>query len=84
VLVADRPHEFSFATLHRGGPSTRWTYRLEGEGPTSVTESFESITTPTMIALVERLFIRDRQAQLEAGMAKTLAAIKVAAETHRG
>lgn len=83
VLVADRPREFSFATLHRGEPATRWTYRLDGDGPTTVTESFTSIATPPLIALVERLFIRNRQAQLESGMAQTLAAIKTVAEGAR-
>jgi hypothetical protein len=80
VLVADRPHEFTFATLHRGEPSTRWTYRLDGDDPTTLTESFTSIATPPVIALVERLLIRNRQAQLEGGIAQTLAAIKAQAE----
>jgi uncharacterized protein YndB with AHSA1/START domain len=80
VLVADRPKEFSFATLYKDNPSTRWTYRFEGDGPTKVTESFEAIKTPPFIALAERLFLRNRQTQLEEGMAKTLAAIKAVAE----
>jgi uncharacterized protein YndB with AHSA1/START domain len=80
VLVADRPREFTFATLHRGNPSTKWSYRFEGDGPTTVTESFESITTPFLIGLAERLVLRNRQAQLESGMAETLARIKAAAE----
>jgi hypothetical protein len=80
VLVADRPREFTFATLHRDALSTRWTYRFEGSGPTTVTESFESIKIPAFIAFVERIFIRNRQAQLEAGIDRTLAAIKTAAE----
>lgn len=84
VLAADRPHAFSFATLYRGEPSTRWTYRLEGDGPTTVTESFESITTPPLIGLVERFLLRNRQAQLESGLAHTLAAIKQVAESRPG
>ena len=80
VLVADRPNEFSFATLYKDNPSTRWTYRFQGDGPTTVTESFEAIKSPPFIALAERLFLRNRQAQLEEGMAKTLSAIKAAAE----
>jgi uncharacterized protein YndB with AHSA1/START domain len=80
VLVADRPKEFSFATLYRDEPSTRWTYRFEGDGPTTVTESFDAIRTPPLIAFAERVFLRNRQAQLEEGMAKTLAAIKAVAE----
>jgi uncharacterized protein YndB with AHSA1/START domain len=81
VLVADRPREFSFATMHRGTPATRWTYSFEGDGSTTrVTETFEAVSTPWLIALAERWLIRGRQAQLEAGLAHTLAAVKTAAE----
>lgn len=82
VLTADPGREFAFATLHRSRTATRWTYRFEGSdgGPTTLTESFEAVSTPTLIALVERLVIRDRQQQLEQGMAATLRAIKAAAE----
>jgi hypothetical protein len=77
-----RPAErVSFATLYKNSPSTRWTYRFEGDGPTTkVTESFDAVKTPPLIALAERLFLRNRQAQLAEGMAKTLSAIKAAAE----
>ena len=82
VLSAEPGHEFSFATVAGDKISTRWTYRFEpsGEGST-VTESFESIYTPPLIALVERLFMRNRQEQLEDGMRRTLGAIKAAAES---
>lgn len=82
VLVADRPREFTFATLHRGRESTRWSYRLQDHDNdrTVVTESFESVETPLLIGLAERWVIRDRQAQLEAGMARTLDAIRATAE----
>lgn len=80
VLEADRPRRFAFATLDRDRISTRWTYELIGDQQTKLTESFESVTTPWAIGLVERWFIRDRQAQLESGMAHTLAAIKTVAE----
>ncbi|MET0902400.1 MAG: SRPBCC family protein [Acidimicrobiales bacterium] len=80
VLVADRGREFSFATLHRGELATRWTYRFEGAAPTTVTESFEAIRTPRLLAFAERYLIRDRQQQLEDGMRRTLAALKEGAE----
>jgi hypothetical protein len=80
VLVADRPREFTFATLHRGQIATRWSYTLEGNDTTTLSETFESVTTPRLIRFVERWIIRSRQSQLEAGMAQTLAAIKAAAE----
>jgi uncharacterized protein YndB with AHSA1/START domain len=80
VLVADRPKEFAFATIYRGDESTRWTYRLAGDGPTELTESFESVRTPWLLGVVERLVLRDRQGQLERGIDETLARIKAAAE----
>ena len=81
VLVADRPNEFSFATLYKDNPSTRWTYRFEGDGPDRRSPSPSSPSSRRRsIALAERLFLRNRQAQLEEGMAKTLSAIKAAAE----
>jgi hypothetical protein len=83
VMVADRPNEFSFATLYRDEPSTRWTYRFTGTGPTTVTESFDALHIPPLVALAERFVLRNRQSQLEEGMAKTLARIKHAAESSR-
>jgi uncharacterized protein YndB with AHSA1/START domain len=80
VMVAERPKEFSFATLYRDKPSTRWTYRLTGTGPTTVSESFDALEVPPLIAFAERFVLRNRQSQLEDGMAQTLARIKQAAE----
>ena len=83
VLVADRPRSFTFATLHREAIATRWSYELAGDHTTTLTETFTSVTTPLLIGLTERWIIRDRQAQLESGIALTLARIKTAAElTH--
>jgi uncharacterized protein YndB with AHSA1/START domain len=81
VLAADRPREFTFATMFRGSPATKWSYRLEDkDGGTVLTESFDALHTPAALALIERLFVRNRQEQLEAGMADTIAKIKTAAE----
>jgi uncharacterized protein YndB with AHSA1/START domain len=80
VEVAERPREFTFATIYKDSPATRWSYTLEGEATTTLTESFESVYTPLLIAWAERWVIRDRQEQLEAGMERTLAAIKAVAE----
>lgn len=86
VLNADPGHEFSFATLHRGEVATRWIYSFLGDegnpGATTVTESFEAVRTPRLIAFAERYLIRDRQSQLEDGIQRTLAALKGAAESH--
>lgn len=81
VVAAERPLTFAFATLYRGGVSTRWTYTLRAiDTGTELSESFESVRTPAYIALAERLFIRNRQEQLETGIDQTLATIKTVAE----
>lgn len=88
VITADPGREFSFTTLHKGEPATRWTYRFEGADPghgqTTVTETFEAIRTPRLIAFAERHLIRDRQQQLEDGIRATLSALKAAAEASAG
>ena len=85
VEAADRPTRFAFHTLYKDGPSTRWSYRFEpdGDGATTVTESFEAITSPPLIAFAEKYILRNRQRQLEDGMAETLARIKAVAEALR-
>jgi hypothetical protein len=84
VLAADRPLTFAFATMYKGRASTRWTYTLQRTATgTDLTEGFDAVYTPGWIALAERLFMRNRQQQLEAGIDDTLAAIKVAAEASR-
>ena len=82
VLVADRPDIFEFATLHRDAPSTRWGYSIESAGgdTTTLTETFEAISAPWLIDLAERLFLRNRQQQLEAGITASLERIKAIAE----
>lgn len=81
VLTADRGSEFSFATLHKGEIATRWTYRFVDGNPTTVTESFEALRTPRLIAFAERHLIRNRQQTIEDGMRRTLAALKRVAES---
>jgi hypothetical protein len=80
VLAADRPTTFAFATLHGDGHATRWRYTLSGDGPTTLTESFEAVSAPRLIAFAARYLIRNRQGQLEAGIDASLARIKAIAE----
>src|SRR6187200_2496002 len=69
VLAADRPLTFAFATMYKGRASTRWTYTLQRTATgTDLTEGFDAVYTPGWIALAERLFMRNRQQQLEAGI----------------
>lgn len=80
VLTADRGVEFSFATFHKGEIATKWTYRFTDGHPTTVTESFDAVRTPRLIAFAERHLIRNRQQALEDGMRRTLATLKAVAE----
>lgn len=80
VTAAEPGREFAF----EAGPDTRWTYRFEPDGDgTKVTESFEMLRdVPWYINFAEKYVMRvkDRKADLEAGMATTLARIKQAVE----
>ena len=84
VVAAERGREFSFVT-HSAGPSTRWTYRFENgpEGETELVESFEALDDDSaLLTMIERyvMRIRDRKADLEEGMQRTLDRIKAVAE----
>ncbi|HWA41371.1 MAG TPA: SRPBCC family protein, partial [Gemmatimonadales bacterium] len=81
VTAADRGREFAFATVFRGRPVTQWTYTMSAsDGGTTLTESFESVSTPLAIRIAEVLVLRNRQAQLERGLEQTLARIKAIVE----
>src|SRR5438270_11442979 len=85
VVAADRGREFAFvANAIPVGDTTKWTYRFEpaADGGTEVTESFEIVhDVPRSIVLGERLMgIKDRKADLEVNMQRTLERIKKAAE----
>ena len=85
VVAADTGREFAFvANAVPVGDTTKWTYRFEpaADGGTEVTESFEIVhDVPRYIVLGERLMgIKDRKADLEVNMQRTLERIKKAAE----
>ena len=84
VLVADDGREFAFVTDFRGEDSTKWAYRFEPDGTgAKVTESFEIMNdVHGAIVFAEKYIMRikDRKADLEKDMAKTLQRIKTAVE----
>jgi uncharacterized protein YndB with AHSA1/START domain len=88
VVAADEGREFAFKTEWRGDDSTKWSYRFEPDaGGTKVTESFEILNdVPGFLVFVERHFMRikDRKADLESGMQKTLGRLKAAVEGSAG
>ena len=84
VVAAEPAREFGFVTQLLGRDMTRWVYRFENAGGGSeVTESFELLRSlPVYIRLTDRLLmgVKDRQADLEDNMRRTLAKIKSTAE----
>jgi hypothetical protein len=84
VVAAEPGRVFAFVTTHRGHDETQWTYRFEPDGHgTVVTEVFEMLADlPWYLRLVERVAmgVKDRRADLEAGMAETLRRLAAAAE----
>ena len=84
VTAAERGREFSFVVRHLGRDMTKWTYRFEpaSEG-TRVVESFEMLNSlPFCYRLTDRFVmgVKDRKADLEANMRRTLESVKGAIE----
>jgi uncharacterized protein YndB with AHSA1/START domain len=84
VLVADEGREFAFVTETAGKELTKWSYRFEPDGGgAKVTESFEMMNdVPGVVTFAEKhiMRIKDRKADLEQNMARTLERIKGAVE----
>jgi Polyketide cyclase / dehydrase and lipid transport len=85
VVVADRGHEFAFVVPDSSGRDTvRWTYRFEAtDSGTDVTESYEVLRDlPKLFLLSFRwvMGVKDRPADLEVNMQKTLGRLKTAVE----
>jgi uncharacterized protein YndB with AHSA1/START domain len=81
VVAAEPGREFAFTTKVKQRDSTRWRYVLSpaGEG-TDMTESYVPMYEPAITKLFERLFMRNREQQLEDGMRTTLERVRIAAE----
>jgi hypothetical protein len=84
-MVADRPSEFVFVAPDGFGRDlTIWSYRLQPAGSgTELTESFELLRDiPWYIRAWRRSFmgVKDRKADLEENMGRTLSNIKAVAE----
>lgn len=80
VVSATLGHQFSFVTEERGRDSTLWTYQLRASaGGTTVTESYQVRWIPWWMHAVDAVTFRRRE--LLRNMAKTLARLKVAAES---
>ncbi len=85
VTAAEPGREFAFATLTGilNRDSTVWRYRFEpADGGTTVTESYEGTSRPTLLVRVVSALAR-RPHDMVPAMKDTLERIKAAAETPR-
>ncbi|MGH3556080.1 MAG: SRPBCC family protein [Mycobacterium sp.] len=79
VDEADRPRRFGYRAHHRSGALTRWSYELIPDaGGTLLIEKYETVGTPTLVLLLDRISQRPRR--LQRGMSTTLARLSAAAE----
>lgn len=84
VVIADEGREFAFVTETGGKEQTKWSYHFEPDGGgAKVTESFEMMNdVPGAVVFAEKYIMRvkDRRADLQQDMAKTLQRVKAAVE----
>lgn len=80
VTKADAGSEFQFVTGDPASPYVRWSYRLSGSNPTTLTEVWDvEQLPPTLVdAGPERLAARAES--VRAGMKQTLEGLKASAE----
>lgn len=81
VTKAEAASEFQFITGEVDDPYVRWSYRLSGSSPTTLTEVWDvEQLPPTLVdASAERL--AGRADMVREGMKQTLSGIKASAET---
>jgi uncharacterized protein YndB with AHSA1/START domain len=85
VVDAERGKAFAFTVKNGQRELTRWRYAFDGtDGGTDVTESYEAVHVPLYVRAFERVFMRNRDGQLEQGMRRTLERVKAVAETGTG
>ena len=80
VTEADRPSLFQFVTGDPDSPFVRWSYRLDGSAPTTVTEVWDVEQLPPTLVTRTPEQLAQRAAAVRTAMADTLANLKAAAE----
>lgn len=81
VTKAEPGSEFQFVTGDPGAPYVRWSYRLQGSSPTTVTEVWDVEQLPPTLVDAGPERLASRADAVRAGMAQTLAGIKASAES---
>ncbi|MDH3680812.1 MAG: SRPBCC family protein [Acidimicrobiia bacterium] len=80
VTKAEPGSEFQFVTGDPDAPYVRWSYRLAGSSPTTVTEVWDVEQLPPTLVDAGPERLASRADAVRAGMAQTLAGIKATAE----
>lgn len=80
VTRADRPSAFQFVTGDPESPYVRWTYRMTGSSPTTLTEVWDVEQLPPTLVDADDERLAARAAAVRSGMKQTLEGIKATAE----
>lgn len=80
VTKAEPGTEFQFITGDPASPFVRWSYRLDGSSPTTVTEVWDVEQLPPTLADADADRLAGRAEMVRQGMRETLAGLKSSAE----
>ena len=80
VTKADAGSEFQFITGDPADPYVRWSYRMNGSNPTTVTEVWDVENLPPTLVDADAERLAGRAEMVRNGMRQTLAGIKASAE----
>ncbi len=80
ITSAERGREFQFVTGDPESPFVRWSYRMAGSGPVTLTEVWDVEQLPPTLASMTPEQLAGRAAAVRKAMEQTLAGIKATAE----
>ncbi len=80
VTSAERGREFQFVTGDPESPYVRWSYRMAGSGPVTLTEVWDVEQLPPTLVSMTPEQLAGRAAAVRKAMEQTLAGIKATAE----
>ncbi len=81
VTSAERGREFQFVTGDPESPYVRWSYRMAGSGPVTLTEVWDVEQLPPTLVSMTPEQLAGRAAAVRKAMEQTLAGIKATAES---
>ncbi|MEL6981519.1 MAG: SRPBCC family protein [Actinomycetota bacterium] len=81
VTRAERGSEFQFVTGDPAAPYVRWSYRMSGSNPTTLTEVWDVEQLPPTLVDADADRLTARAAAVRDGMATTLAGIRSTIES---